>query len=72
MNKRMLQSKMKLFGDTNKSLALYLSLSASRFSAKMNNYHGADFTQIEMNKIKKKYNLTNLEFLNIFFADMVS
>lgn len=59
---------MKLFGDTNQSLALYLGISAGCFSAKMNQYKNAEFTQGEIDKIFNKYGLTETELVSIFFA----
>lgn len=67
-NKRFLKSKMKWFGDTNNSLSLYLGISESAFSAKMNHYKGAEFRQGEIEKICKKYRLTESELHSIFFA----
>ena len=67
MNKNMLISKMKLFGDTNENLAEYIGISASRFSAKINEWNGAEFTQGEIAKIKEKYTLQSYEIDEIFF-----
>jgi hypothetical protein len=59
---------MKLFDDTNESLARFIGLSRSRLSAKINSKHGAEFTQGEIQKIKDKWNLTNEEVNDIFFT----
>lgn len=72
MNKRMLHSKMKLFGDTNASLATYIGISPSRLSAKINGYKDAEFTQSEMDAIRNRYLLSDTEFTSIFFAHGVS
>lgn len=72
MNKRMLESKMKLFGDTQMILANAIGISTSRFSAKINKYDGAEFTQSEINAIKDRYKLSAKEVDNIFFTTEVS
>lgn len=72
MNKNELVSKMKKHGDRNEDLAKYIGISPQRFSAKLNGTGGADFTRSEMQKIKKKYNLTSEEMDEIFFAQHVS
>ena len=68
MNKNMLVSKMKLFGDTQLDLANYIGISLTRFNAKLNCTNGAEFTQGEIVKIKEKYMLTSEEVDAIFFA----
>ena len=69
MNKNLLRSKMVLFGDTNETLAAALCFSPQRLSAKINAKDGAEFTQGEINVIKKLYRLTLQELNDIFFAD---
>lgn len=69
MNKNLLRSKMVLFGDTNETLAAALGISPQRLSAKINTTGGAEFTQGEINVIKKLYRLTLQELNDIFFAD---
>lgn len=68
MNKRLLESKMKLFGDTIKALAEALNLSPQSISAKKNATNGKEFTQGEIKIIKERYNLTPEEVVLIFFA----
>lgn len=68
MNKALLRSKMVLFGDTYKELAQVLSLTVTTVSAKINQTHGADFTQREIQLIKQRYSLTNDEVNDIFFT----
>ena len=72
LNKNLLLSKMALHGDNQGDLAVYIGLTLTRFSAKLNGVKGATFTPKEMVKIKIRYNLTNEEFLAIFFANDVS
>ncbi len=67
MNKNMLESVMKLNGDTGTSLASYLGIARSTFSAKINETNGAEFTQGEISKIKQKYSLRGEDIEKIFF-----
>ena len=68
MNKNMLVSKMKLYGDRQEDLANYIGVSPQRFSCKLNGKDGAEFTQGEIVKVKEKYNLTGEEVDAIFFT----
>lgn len=72
LNKNMLVSKIKLFGDNNADLAECIGITPQRFSAKLNGTNGAEFTQGEIGKIKEKYNLTDEEVILIFFSQNVS
>lgn len=72
MNKKLLESKMKLYGDTNHSLAKALGISAQSFSAKKNETNGKEFKQSEIEKIKERYSLSAEDVDNIFFAKKVS
>ncbi len=72
MNKRILESKMKLHGDTNASLANYIGISPQSLSSKKNGTRNADFTRSEIDKIKVKYSLTAEEIDQIFFDTKVS
>lgn len=68
MNKKLLKSKMDLFGDTGDSLASYLGINRSTFSAKLNETAGREFTQGEISMIKERYQLTPDDINAIFFA----
>lgn len=68
MNKNRLEAVMKLHGDTGTSLAVYLGMARSTFSAKINETNGAEFTQNEISNIKEKYDLQPEEIVAIFFA----
>lgn len=68
MNKNLLVSKMKLHGDTNADLATAIGISPQRFSAKLNEYQGAEFNQGEILKIRERYTLTDEEVVQIFFT----
>lgn len=72
MNKRMLQAEMALHGDTGGSLAEYLGIWRSTFSAKINETNGAEFTQHEIAAIKERYGLTAEKIDQIFFEKKVS
>lgn len=72
MNKNELVSKMKKYGDRQEDLARYIGISPQRFSAKINEVDGAEFTQGEIQKIIDKYNLTDCETAMIFFNNVVS
>ncbi len=72
MNKKSLELKMKAFGDTGTSLAEYLGMARSTFSAKINEKNGAEFTQGEIKDIKKRYCLSAEDIDEIFFDMKVS
>lgn len=72
MNKLLLESIMKLNGDTGISLSAYLGISRTTFSAKINETNGAEFTQSEMQAIKQKYSLSAEDMDHIFFITKVS
>ena len=68
MNPKFLRIKMLINGDTNATLAQYVGITPQRFSAKLNETGGAEFTQGEIEKIRCKYHLTPQEVIDIFFA----
>lgn len=72
MNKLKLESVMKLHGDTGTSLASYMGIARSTFSAKINETNGSEFTQGEIAMIKAKYLLSASEIDEIFFDSNVS
>lgn len=72
MNKLKLESVMRLHGDTGTSLATFLNIARTTFSAKINETNGAEFTQGEIAKIKEKYSLNPNEVVEIFFESNVS
>lgn len=72
MNKSKLESIMKLNGDTGGTLAKYIGIARTTFSAKINETNGAEFTQNEITKIKEKYHLSPEETIDIFFTPRVS
>jgi len=71
MDKRRLESLMKLYGDTGNDLAECLGIARSTFSLKINE-NGAEFTQSEITKIKNRYNLSADDINHIFFEGKVS
>ena len=72
MDKRKLESIMKLHGDTGTSLAKYMGMARPTFSAKINETKGAEFTQNEILMIKEKYSLSPEDIDTIFFNQKVS
>lgn len=72
MNKRILESFMKLNGDNGATLAKFLGISRGTFSAKLNETNGSEFTQGEIAKIKSRYSLTPKDIDMIFFDTSVS
>ena len=60
---------MKLFGDTQKTLAIALNLSETTVNLKINESNGAEFVQSEIKAIKERYCLTVEEVDAIFFAE---
>lgn len=67
MDKRRLESVMKLYGDTGNSLSDYLGIARSTFSMKINETNGAEFTQGEISLIKLRYSLSADDVDAIFF-----
>ncbi|WP_455046225.1 XRE family transcriptional regulator [Leptotrichia trevisanii] len=67
MNKKLLKSKMSLYGDNNKSLAKKLEITQSAMSYKINGNN--KFNPKEMIYIKSEYKLSDEEFFNIFFEN---
>ena len=72
MNKNMLRSVMALHGDTGNSVAQCLGLSRARFSDKINEKNGAQFTQREIEILRNRYSLSATELEMIFFDRKVS
>ena len=72
VNKNLLMSVLKKYGQTQKELASLLGLSLSRTNAKINEKQGAQFTQIEIMTIKERYGLSAQEVDSIFFDRKVS
>ena len=64
MRKNLLKSKMSLHEDNNKTLAHKLKITSSAFSRKING--SSNFTIEEMKFIRKEYELSDVEFLDIF------
>ena len=71
MDSALLKYVMSRNGDSSKDLALYLGISETWLSQKINE-NGAEFRLSEIKKIIKRYKLTAEEVLKIFFADYVS
>ena len=69
MKKNLLKSKMSLHEDNNKTLAHKLKITPSAFSRKING--SSNFTIEEMKFIRKEYGLSDVEFLDIFFNQII-
>lgn len=52
--------------DRQEDLAKYLGISNLRFNAKINEYKGAQFTQMEIRAIVERYKLTAEQVMGIF------
>lgn len=72
MNKNLLESVMKAYGDNGTKLSKFLGMARSTFSAKLNETNGAEFKQGEIAKIKIRYNLEAEQIDKIFFDPNVS
>jgi len=72
MNKALLNSYMAKNSETQAALAAAMGISLSRLNAKINEFHGAAFTQTEMAFIIGRYNIPNDEACKIFFDEKVS
>ena len=67
VQKNVLESFMKLNGDTGADIAHFLGITRSTFSLKIN-ARGAEFTQGEILAMKSRYNLTAEDVDRIFFT----
>lgn len=67
MNKKLLESAMKKYGDTQETLANFLRLTRGSVNKKINETK-ASFTQPEIRLIKERYNLSAQEIDEIFFC----
>lgn len=72
VNKLRLESVMRLHGDTGTSLAKYMGISRTTFSAKINETNGGEFTQGEISAIIGKYSLSSDDVMAIFFENKLS
>lgn len=68
MNKNKFVSVMKLFGDTQETLADAIGISVQRLNAKINSTGGAEFTMGEIRAIKIRYHLISEQIDEIFFC----
>lgn len=66
INERLFKSKMKLYGDTQESLAEHLGIAFTTLNRKIRG--GGDFVQSEIKCIALKYELTPEELKEIFFV----
>lgn len=71
MDKQLLKSYIVKYDGKQEILADAMGLSLSRLNAKINETN-AEFTQNEMKFIRKRYKLTDGEFIAIFFGNKAS
>lgn len=71
LNRKMLESKMKLYGDNGNTLSVYLGIARSTFSNKLTE-NGGEFSVCEITKMKSRYKLTPADIDEIFFDGKVS
>lgn len=67
MNRARLEAQMKLYGDTQASLAKALNISESSLNSKINGRNGGQFTHVQLIMIRDRYKLSCKEFDLIFF-----
>ncbi len=67
----MLESKMKLYGNTSATLAKYMGIRVQIFTTKKNENKDAEFTTNEIKSIKARYKLTPIEIDEIFLIKKV-
>ena len=67
MNKSMLRSFMVLYGDTNRTLADFLSITEQSLCNKING-NGTEFRQGEIRRISLRYRLSAEQIEAIFFS----
>ncbi len=77
INKKLLKSKMALYGDRDEDLSRYLGMSVSTFSLKKNNKKTKNgnlyqFNNVDIEKIAVRYNLSEKDIMDIFFKELVS
>lgn len=72
MNSRLLKSFIVRYDKTQENLAEAMGISLSRLNAKINGTGGADFSQSEIAFIRERYNLSNRDVCDVFFAKDVS
>lgn len=72
VNSRLLKSFIVRYDKTQEHLAEAMGISLSRLNAKINGTGGADFTQSEIAFIRERYNLSNRDVCDVFFAKDVS
>ena len=66
MNKALLRSIMVLNGDTYQTLSEDMKIEKATFSRKINSK--ANFSKEEMQFIREKYNLSDSQFIEMFFT----
>lgn len=68
LDKNALRSIMVANGDTQATLAAGMGISLSNLNAKINEYRGLQFSQFEIDFIRRRYDLSAGDVVRIFFA----
>lgn len=68
LDKNALRSIMVANGDTQATLAADMGISLSNLNAKINEYRGLQFSQFEIDFIRRRYDLSAGDVVRIFFA----
>ncbi len=68
LDKNALRSVMVANGDTQATLAAAMGISLSNLNAKINEYRGLQFSQFEIDFIRRRYGLSAGDVVRIFFA----
>lgn len=67
LDKNALRSIMVANGDTQATLAADMGISLSNLNAKINEYRGLQFSQFEIDFIRRRYDLSAGDVVRIFF-----
>ena len=70
MNKNKLLAVLASHGENQKTLAAALGISRTTISRKISEKHEAVFSQPEISIIRKRYNLTDEDVVDIFFCKL--
>lgn len=71
LDKNALRSIMVANGDTQATLAADMGISLSNLNAKINEYRGLQFSQFEIDFIRRRYDLSAGDVVRIFFCSSI-
>ena len=72
MNAKEFDKEMKKHGDNKSSLARMMGYARITLSRKINEWHGASFTAMDLEFFRKRWKLSDERFVEIFFGTNVS